>query len=57
MRIGREGKSLVAVTHLASLGVKKQEAAFWGYRQKKRAVLRGCSFMVMSGMAEILFLE
>ncbi len=45
-RIGREGKSLTAVTHLALLGVKKQEAAFWGYRQKKRAVLRDCSFMI-----------
>ncbi len=29
-RIGREGKSEVAVTHLALLGVKKQEAAFSG---------------------------
>ena len=28
-RIGREGKSLVAVTHLALLGVREQEAAFW----------------------------
>ena len=45
MRIGREGKRQVAVTHLASLGVKKQGAAFWGYRQKRRAVLRGCSFV------------
>jgi len=26
-----EGKSLVAVAHLASLGVKRQEPAFWGY--------------------------
>ena len=29
VRIGREGKRLVAVTHLALLGVKKQDAAFW----------------------------
>ena len=34
-RIGREGKSVVAVTHLALLGVKKQEAAFWGYTKEK----------------------
>ena len=45
---GLEGKAkaLVAVAHLALLGVKKQEAAFWGYQQKKRAVHEGCSFEV-----------
>jgi len=52
MRIGREGKSLIAVTHLALLGVKKQEAAFWGKAneiaiRKKRAVPVDCSFKVM----------
>ena len=31
MRIAGEGKSLVAVTHLALLGVKRQEPAFRGY--------------------------
>lgn len=30
-RIGGEGKSKVAVTHLALLGVKVQEPAFWGF--------------------------
>lgn len=43
-RFGREGKSAVAVTHLALLGVKKQEAAFRGNAnkfaiRKKRAAL------------------
>ena len=28
-RIAGEGKSMIAVTHLALLGVKRQEAAFW----------------------------
>ena len=43
---GLEGKSkaLVAVTHLALLGVKRQEAAFWVFIQKKKAVLRDCFF-------------
>ncbi len=34
-RIGREGKNLIAVTHLALLGVKEQEAAFWGTTKDK----------------------
>lgn len=34
-RIGREGKRLVAVTHLALLGVKKQDAAFWVITKEK----------------------
>ena len=29
-----EGKSEVAVTHLASLGVKRQEPAFWGLYER-----------------------
>ena len=29
-RIAGEGKSMIAVTHLALLGVKRQEPAFWG---------------------------
>ena len=35
IRIGREGKSKAAVTHLALLGVKRQETAFWGLFQRK----------------------
>ena len=31
-----EGKSEVAVTHLALLGVKRQEPTFWGIRKSKR---------------------
>ena len=29
-RIAGEGKSMIAVAHLAWLGVKRQEPAFWG---------------------------
>ena len=35
MRIAGEGKSLVAVTHLALLGVKRQEPAFWDDTKEK----------------------
>ena len=42
-RIAREGKSMTAVTHLAWLGVKEQDAAFWVQRITKdeRAAFRG----------------
>lgn len=43
-RIGGEGKSIAAVTHLARLGVRRQEPAFWGYTNDKRAVRMDCSF-------------
>ncbi len=33
MRIAEEDKSLFAVTHLALLGVKRQEPTFWGYKR------------------------
>ena len=36
MKTPGEGKSKVAVTHLASLGVKRQEPTFWGIRKIKR---------------------
>jgi len=39
-RIGREGKRSVAVTHLALLGVKKQEAAFWVFDRRKEQSIR-----------------
>ena len=39
MRIAGEGKSLVAVAHLALLGVKRQEPAFRGIT-KERAVIK-----------------
>ena len=47
-----KAEALFAVTHLALLGVKKQEAAFWGYNkcaytEEERAVLLGCSFKIM----------
>lgn len=41
-RIGREGKGKVAVTHLALLGVKRQETHF-GYSSKEKAAY-GCFF-------------
>ena len=43
-RIGREGKKLVAVTHLALLGVKKQEAAFWGNNTNDKSSPKGLLF-------------
>ena len=36
MRIAGEGKSMVAVTHLALLGVKRQEPAFWGFKRRRK---------------------
>jgi len=47
-RIAGEGKNVVAVTHLALLGVKKQEAAFWGYyfTKEREQSYKGCSFEI-----------
>lgn len=45
-RIGREGKCKVAVTHLALLGVKRQETAFWGIIQKKKRLIAAFSFVI-----------
>ena len=44
-----EDRSMVAVTHLALLGVRKQGAAFRVFIQKKGAVRMGCSFRYVSG--------
>ena len=43
---GLEGKAkaLVAVTHLALLGVREQEAAFWASVTEEGAAFMGCSF-------------
>ncbi len=38
-KLSGEGKSMVAVTHLALLGVKRQEPAFWGYTKDKGELL------------------
>ena len=49
MWIGGEGKSKVAVTHLARLGVEVQEPAFWGVcssLQKKKQPY-GCFFGIV----------
>ncbi len=32
-----EGRSMVAVTHLALLGVKIQDSAFWAIQKKKQS--------------------
>ncbi len=32
-----EGRSVSAVTHLALLGVKIQDSAFWGIQKKKQS--------------------
>ncbi len=32
-----EGRSVIAVTHLALLGVKIQDSAFWGIQKKKQS--------------------
>ena len=40
-----EGKSVVAVTHLALLGVKRQEPAFWAYTKDKGELLATLFFM------------
>ena len=45
-----EGRSMVAVTHLALLGVKIQDSAFWG-TQKKRQSLYAAAF-AMGGRFE-----
>ncbi len=37
---------MVAVTHLALLGVKVQETAFWGYTKDKRVRLRALFCML-----------
>lgn len=48
---GLEGKAkaLVAVTHLALLGVREQEAAFWAsVTEEEGSPSRGCSFECLS---------
>ncbi len=42
-RIAGEGKSMVAVTHLALLGVRRQEPAFWDITEEKEQP-GSCSF-------------
>ena len=42
-----EGKSKVAVTHLALLGVKIQEPAFWGFTKDKRELRMQLSFIFL----------
>ena len=39
-----EDRRTVAVTHLAMLGVKKQEAAFWGYERKEQPSMAALFF-------------
>ena len=43
-----EGKSVVAVTHLALLGVKRQEPAFWAYTEDERELLATLFFARIS---------
>lgn len=43
-----EGSECAADTHLALLGVKRQETAFW----VKKAALTGCFFIVLNFMPE-----
>ena len=46
-KLSGEGKSEVAVTHLASLGVKRQEPAFWGFTKDKRELRMQLSFIFL----------
>ena len=48
-----EGRSMVAVTHLALLGVKIQDSAFWG-TQKKRQSLYAAAFAVKAVISKLL---
>ncbi len=57
LRIGGEGKSKIAVTHLARLGVKVQEPAFWGkyvVYYKRKAALR-LLFHIIGNCAAITY--
>lgn len=57
---GLEGKAKaqIAVTHLAQLGVKRQEPAFWGqthivlclFETEEKAALNGCFFYLINSL-------
>ena len=50
LRFAVEGRSLIAVAHLASLGVKVAGTAFWDINNKSKKEWFIHSFFVMAGI-------